>query len=586
MRLLAKRVSLLRGWRRWLVAFAAGAVGALAMPPFGFLPALVLSLVPAIWLLDGTVKDGPSPKASDPKVDWHFWDQSGAFLINESIVLADPAGHASENRGHFSLARPAGSARCSWAPFRSAALLGWFWGFGYFVAGLWWLGAAFLVEADQFAWAMPFGVLGLPALLAFFTAFGFALARLFWLPDARRILAFAFGLTISEWLRGHLFTGFPWNNPGMALGQNLWLMQAASLVGLYGLTFLSIVICAAPAVALTGGTMRARWTAPGIAACLLIGLATFGFWRVPSEASDNVAEVRLRIMQPNLPQDAKFNPRNRDAIMRHYLSLSARPGSDGQAATPTHIIWPESAFPFLLHRDAGALAQIAALLGPGSVLVTGAARMDAPLPGEAAGKFYNAIQVIDDRGTILGAYDKVHLVPFGEYVPEFLDALIRAAGLRQFVHIPGGFEPSAKRTPLAVPGLPPVAAAICYEAIFPGELLAEGPRPDLILNVTNDAWFGQTPGPYQHFAQARLRAVEEGLPLVRAANTGISAVVDPFGRVTDQLPLGVEGVIDASLPVAEPITLYREWGRFSLTATLAICLIILIARRRHQSSFP
>jgi apolipoprotein N-acyltransferase len=131
-----------------------------------------------------------------------------------------------------------------------------------------------------------------------------------------------------------------------------------------------------------------------------------------------------------------------------------------------------------------------------------------------------------------------------------------------------------------------VAATICYEAIFPGELLAEGSRPDLILNVTNDAWFGQTPGPYQHFAQARLRAVEEGLPLVRAANTGISAVVDPFGRIVDNLPLAVEGVIDSSLPVAEPVTLYRNWGRFSLTATLAICLMILIARRRHQSSYP
>jgi apolipoprotein N-acyltransferase len=562
---LADRAILARGWRRWLMAFAAGAVGALAMPPFGFLPALVLSLAPAIWLLDGTVRDGPS--SIGPMSGIRFWDPSDAPLFKQRVVDRDPKGRTTRSR---------------WAPFKSAALLGWFWGFGYFVAGLWWLGAAFLVEADQFAWAMPFGVLGLPALLAFFPAFGFALARLFWLPDAWRILAFAFGLTVSEWLRGHLFTGFPWNNLGLALGQNLWLMQTASLMGLYGLTFLSLAIGAAPAVLLTGKTMRARWTAPGIAAGLLVGLAAFGVWRVPSEASPIVDNVRLRIMQPNLPQDAKFNPRNRDAIMRRYLTLSARPGRDGITATPTHIIWPESAFPFLLHRDAGSLAQIATLLGPGSVLITGAARMDAPLPGEAVGKFYNAIQVIDEKGTILGAYDKVHLVPFGEYVPKFLDTLIRAAGLRQFVHIPGGFEPSEKRTTLSIPGLPPVAATICYEAIFPGEILAEGPRPDLILNVTNDAWFGQTPGPYQHFAQARLRAIEEGLPLVRAANTGISAVIDPFGRSVDALPLAVEGVIDTSLPVAEPVTLYRKWSRFSLTATLAICLIILIARRRRQ----
>ncbi|WP_201862633.1 apolipoprotein N-acyltransferase [Microvirga soli] len=529
--LLAKRTSLLRGWRRWLTAFAAGAVGALAMPPFGFLPALALSLVPAIWLLDGTMGQGPS----------------------------------------------------RWAPFKAAAFLGWFWGFGYFVAGLWWLGAAFLVEADQFAWAMPFGVLGLPALLAFFSAFGFALARLLWLPDAWRILAFAFGLTVAEWLRGHLFTGFPWNSPGMALGQNLWLVQSASLVGLYGLTFLSLCIGAAPAVLPTGQTVRARWTAPALAAATLFGLAAFGFWRVPTEASATVPDVRLRIMQPNLAQDAKFNPHNRDAIMRHYLTLSARPTQDGSA--PTHIIWPESAFPFLLHRDPASLAQIGALLELGSVLITGAARMDEPLPGEAVGKFYNAIQVIDDRGTILGSYDKVHLVPFGEYVPRALDALIRAIGLRQFVHIPGGFEPAERRMTLAIPGLPPVAATICYEAIFPGQILGDGPRPNLILNVTNDAWFGRTPGPYQHFAQARLRAVEEGLPLVRAANTGISAVIDPFGRVVAQIPLGVEHVIDSSLPVAEPATLYDHWGRFSLTATLLICFMTLIVRRGHQRTF-
>jgi len=529
---LAKRAILLRGWRRWLAAFAAGAVGALAMPPFGFLPALVLSLVPAIWLLDGTAIEDAS----------------------------------------------------RWAPLRAAALIGWFWGFGFFVAGLWWLGAAFLVEADQFAWAMPFGVLGLPALLAFFPAFGFALARLLWLRDARRILAFAFGMTIAEWLRGYLFTGFPWNSPGMALGQNLWLMQSASLVGLYGLTFASLCMGAAPAVLLTGRTARDRWLAPGLAAMVLLAMALFGLWRVPAEDSATVPDVRLRIMQPNLPQDAKFNPRNREPIMRHYLALSASQGGSGGAA-PTHILWPESAFPFLLHRDPASLAQIGALLEPGSVLITGAARMNEPLPGEAAGKFYNAIQVIDDRGTILSSYDKVHLVPFGEYVPRFLDALIRAVGLRQFVHIPGGFEPGERRTALAVPGLPPAAATICYEAIFPGEILGEGPRPSLILNVTNDAWFGRTPGPYQHFAQARLRAVEEGLPLVRAANTGISAVVDPFGRITGQIPLGVEGTMDASLPVAQPATLYSHSGRFSLTATLAICLMILVVRRGQQSRF-
>ena len=533
----ADRVILARGWRRWLMGFAAGVVGALAMPPFGFLPALALALAPAVWLIDGAGKAGPS----------------------------------------------------RWACLKSAALAGWFWGFGYFVAGLWWLGAAFLVEADQFAWALPFGVLGLPALLALFTAFGFALARLLWLPDASRVLAVAFGLTVSEVLRGHLFTGFPWNNPGMALGQNIWLMQSASFLGLYGLCFLALAICASPAVTFTGRTTRERWTAPGAAATVLLAMGAFGLWRIPAEPVARVDNVRLRIMQPNLPQDAKFNPRNREAIMRRYLTLSASPSPDRDGRThaqATHLIWPESAFPFLLHRDPASLAQIGGLLEPGSVLITGAARMDEPLPGEAMGKFFNAIQVIDDRGTILGSYDKVHLVPFGEYVPKFLDALIRAVGLRQFVHIPGGFEPGERHEALAVPGMPPVAATICYEAIFPGGILPKGdsPRPRLILNVTNDGWFGQTTGPYQHFSQARLRAVEEGLPLVRAANTGISAIVDPYGRVVDSLPLGVEGVLDADLPVALEAVHPPETRSFSLTALLTICLMALIVRRKQRAT--
>jgi apolipoprotein N-acyltransferase len=323
-----------------------------------------------------------------------------------------------------------------------------------------------------------------------------------------------------------------------------------------------------------------------VAVAVLAVMAVFGAARVPREAVPAVENVRLRIMQPNLPQDAKFNPRNRDAIMRRYLSLSA--GADGQGRRldgVTHILWPESAFPFLLHRDPASLAQIAALLDPGTVLITGAARMDEPLPGETVGRFFNSIQVVDDAGTILGSYDKVHLVPFGEYIPHVLESLIRLAGLRQFVHIPGGFEPSDHHGTLAVPGLPPVAATICYEAIFSGEILADGPRPSAILNVTNDAWFGRTPGPYQHFAQARLRAVEEGLPLVRAANTGISGVIDPYGRVVASLPLGSEGVLDSHLPLAISPSVYRGYWEMILIATLAGTLILSVLSRRRWSLF-
>jgi apolipoprotein N-acyltransferase len=325
--------------------------------------------------------------------------------------------------------------------------------------------------------------------------------------------------------------------------------------------------------------------APGAALCGLALLAGFGAWRVPEEALPSVDGVRLRIMQPNLPQDAKFSAKNRDPIMRRYLALSGGTGPDGAGLRgATHVIWPESAFPFLLDRDPAALAQIAALLPPGVTLITGAARMEDPLPGETVGRFFNAIQVVGDDGTVGGGpYDKVHLVPFGEYVPKFLDALIRGLGLRQFVHVPGGFEPGERQRTLTIPGLPAVAASICYEAIFPGAVVPDGERPSLVLNVTNDAWFGRTPGPYQHFAQARLRAVEEGLPLVRAANTGVSAVVDPFGRIVGSLDLGAEGVLDSALPVAIAPPLFRDLGSIAVPVMVLFCFTLPLVARRRQS---
>jgi apolipoprotein N-acyltransferase len=528
---LASRVILAWGWSRALAAFAAGAVGALAMPPFGVLPALVASLTLAVWLIDGSAGDGRPRSAS-------------AFV--------------------------------------SAAAAGWLWGFGYFLAGLWWLSAAFLVEADQFAWALPFGVLGLPALLAFFPALGFALARLLWSPGAVRVCALAAGLGAAEWLRGNLFTGFPWNTLGMALAQNVHLMQGAAVIGLHGLTVLAVLICAAPATLGTGTTTRERISPSVLALAALLGLFAFGAWRIPAGPTPLAAGVKLRIMQPNLPQDAKFRPENRDAIMRRYLALSDRatsPQSNG-VADATHLIWPESAFPFLLHRDPKALAQIAALLPPGVTLVTGAARMDEPLPGERP-RFYNAIQAVSDDGTIVATYDKAHLVPFGEYFPRFLDAGLRGVGLRQFVHVPGGFDAGETHKLLSVRGLPPVAATICYEAIFPGEIVPLGQRPGLILNVTNDAWFGDTPGPHQHFAQSRVRAVEEGLPLVRAANNGISAVVDPYGRIVASLQLNVEGALDSGLPLTVARPLFGQLGHFPLAALIFLCAATCIVARRR-----
>ncbi len=529
-------LALARGWRRVCVAMLAGALGALAMPPFGLVPALVVSLTAAVWLMDG--------------------------------AAASRAG----------LARTLGPC----------FLVGWAWGFGYLTAGLWWLGAAFLVEADEFAWALPLGVVGLPAVLAIFYGAGFAAARLLWSRKAGRIAALGVGLAGAEWLRGHLFTGFPWNTLGMALGQDLWLMQAAAYIGLYGLTLLAVLICAAPATLATGTHPRARYGPTAAAAIGLAALALWGAERVPPAPSAPVAGVRLRLVQPNLPQDAKFRPENREDIVDRYVELSQRPPESG-APAPTHVIWPESAFPFLIQRDPASLAKVGSGLPPGARLVTGAARAEEPLPGERL-RFFNAIMTIEAPARISDTYDKVHLVPFGEYLPGPLDAALRAVGLRQFVSVPGGFSAGSREGQriLTVPGLPPAAATICYEAIFPGGIVpaahpgAAEPVPGLILNVTNDAWFGDTPGPRQHFAQARLRAVEEGLPLVRDANTGISAVVDAYGRVTASLPLGREDILDADLPAPVPgRTLYARLGDIPFALMLAGALLCALAAWRR-----
>jgi apolipoprotein N-acyltransferase len=366
----------------------------------------------------------------------------------------------------------------------------------------------------------------------------------------------------------------------MALGQNLWLAQSACLVGLYGLTVLAVLVCAAPATLATGKGVTGRFGPTVLAAAALAAMAAFGAHRLPEGSAASVPGVRLRLVQPNLPQDAKFRPENRQDIVDRYIELSQRPPEKG-GATPTHIIWPESAFPFLIQRDPDSLAKVGSALQTGQRLITGAARAEEPLPGERL-RFFNAIMTIEPPNRISDTYDKVHLVPFGEYLPAPLDAILRAVGLRQFVSVPGGFSAGSREGQriLEVPGLPPAAATICYEAIFPGAILpagspAEGPgRPGLILNVTNDAWFGDTPGPRQHLAQARLRAVEEGLPLVRDANTGISAVIDPYGQVTASLPLNEEAVLDADLPKrVDAPTLYARFGDWPFLVMLIVALV-------------
>ncbi len=526
---IAHAILLAWGWRRMAIAFAAGAVSTLAMAPFNAWPVLFVTLPVAVWLIDG-----------------------------------------------------ADAGRMKGVP--TAAASGWWFGFGYFLAGLYWIGYAFLVDAPTFGWLLPIAVAGLPALLAIFMALGFALARAIWTRDASRVLALAAALTVSEWLRGHVLTGFPWNALGYALTEPLALAQTASLIGLWGLTFLTVAIFATPAVLIDGAAARRRWLAPGLAIAVLAAMGLYGALRLSGEPERNVANVRLRIMQPNLSQDTKFNYSAKAEVMRKYLALSDRatsPQSNG-VRDATILIWPESAFPFFLSREADAMAQIAELLPRGTILLTGAARPPDTPPGMPVRQAYNSIYAIDHDGSFLSIYDKVHLVPFGEYLP--FQSFMERIGLSQLTKVQGGFIAGARRRPINLPNAPRVLPLICYEVIFPGAISSHDERPGWIVNVTNDGWFGISTGPYQHLQQSRVRAIEEGLPIARAANTGISAVIDPLGRITASLGLGLEGVLDAALPAAMPPTVYQRIGDAPAAVLVALAAIVSLRRRRRRDA--
>jgi apolipoprotein N-acyltransferase len=512
------------GWRRWLIAFTAGALSALAMAPFNAWPVLFLTFPTLVWLIDGA-----------------------------------------------GVSRRGGLA--------TAAATGWWFGFGYFLAGLYWIGYAFLVDAPTFGWLLPIAVIGLPAVLAIYMALGVVLARLIWTRGALRVLALGVTLTASEWLRGHILTGFPWNAFGYALAAPLPLAQAFSVVGIWGLTFIAVVVFASPAT-LTDDRSETRrpWLPLALGVAVLAVLGGLGALRLARSPTRLVDGVHLRIMQPNLQQDVRFNYAAKQQVMDTYVALSNRasgPQAQGLRGT-TDLIWPESPFPFFLTREADALEQITKLLPPNTALITGAMRLADPDNPKDSG-VYNSIYVIDHLGTIDAIYDKVHLVPFGEYLP--FEHILERLGLQELTEQRGGFLAGDRHRLIAIPGAPTALPLICYEIVFPGEATPPGTRPGWIVNVTNDGWFGISSGPYQHFQQARVSAIEQGLPLARAANTGISAVIDPLGRVVNSLPLGSEGVLDAPLPRPIAATFYARVGDAPVAIMIGLALIAVVRRR-------
>ena len=444
---------------------------------------------------------------------------------------------------------------------RMAFFTGFFFGLGFFIAGLYWIGFAFLTYPDRFGWMAPFAVLGLASVLALYPACVGALVRAL-VPctgsGTKGVLVFAALWVLGEWLRGWLFTGFPWNPVGMALAFSDALIQPAAVGGVYGLSLFVVLLATTPVLFASYAQSARR------AAFLLVGFAVLvwggGAWHLSSAKTETHPDVTLRLVQPNIDQKLKWRPSLRHAHVVRQVELSRLPATTD--TPPTHVIWAETAVPFYLASDPERLALVARAVPKDGLLITGAPRIErkpAPRPGESPVRVWNSLHAVDGQGRIIATYDKAHLVPFGEYMPfrawlsRFMNVSKITAGSTDFSAGPGPLNMDMGRAGRASP-------LICYEGIFPGAVTASAARPDWLLNITNDGWYGRTAGPYQHFQQVRMRAVEEGVPVVRVANTGISGVIDGYGRITHVLPLGTEGIIDAPLPRARAATVFARTG--------------------------
>ncbi len=534
---LSAKVHALGRWQRRLLALTAGAVSVLAFAPFFAWPVLFLTLPVLVWLIDAVLRDG-GPRAA----------------------------------------------------FR-AGVLGWWFGFGFFLVGLYWIGAAFLVEAEKFAILLPVAVTVMPAGLALFWAGAAAAASRLWLPGWPRVLVLALTLSLAEWLRGHVLTGFPWNVLGYALTAPDALMQGASVLGIYGLTVVVIVAAGLPVVAFcdgssTGERRGALIVSAVLSALPLAVLAVWGGLRLAAPGAGVVDGVHLRIVQASIPQAEKWQaPFQRRNFERH-LELSRSAAKDGGPKTGDVqvIVWPEAAMPFRPLELPDVLAALGGIIPERGYLAAGVLRVEATVDGEAGGRrqrVFNSIAMLGEGGKLLQVYDKIHLVPFGEYLP--LQSTLEAIGLEQLTRIRGGFNIGVVPRPLlSVGGVPVLGPLICYEAIFPGAVVQGSERPKALLNLTNDGWFGVTIGPHQHFHQARVRAVEEGLALIRSANNGISAIVDARGQVVQRLGQNEIGVIDGAMPKASEPTIYSRFGDGMFWLMVMVLAGFVLLRRQDS----
>ncbi|MFD2204765.1 apolipoprotein N-acyltransferase [Kiloniella antarctica] len=522
---LSVRLRGLTGWKRYAISSSLGAVSATAFAPLFLFPLLIPAFTGLLWLFQG---------AENPK---------------------------------------------------KAALVGWAFGVGHFAVGLYWVGASFLVHSARHAWMMPFAVLGLAVGMGLFHCLiGYALARLKF-RGADRLIAFVAIWLAVEWLRSWIFTGFPWNLLGSVWTFSDSMLQLASITGVWGLSIITLFAAAAPAILFEEKNLDISELKRRVAFVFIALLFPLVVWvggtlrlnAVPPAGVDYVENVNLRLVQPNINQADKWKPKLRGSHVVKQIDMSVSEGFKDV----THVIWPETAVPYILSSNSELRSSISRVVPPSGFLITGAPRIEeVTLSGEEGGvgrEFKNSVHVLNRLGDIVGTYDKFHLVPFGEYAPlkdwlPFVEKLTAGSS---------DFSPGPGPQTLSMPGLPPVSMLICYEIIFPGAVVDSSKRPEWILNVTNDGWFGITSGPYQHFGMAQLRAVEEGIPVIRVANTGISASIDAYGRVIKSIGLGEAGVVDTRLPkTTSAVTVFSRIGNFSVLFMVIFLLLPLVIKSR------
>ena len=442
---------------------------------------------------------------------------------------------------------------------RAAGMLGWLAGTGYFIVALSWLIEPFLVDIARHGWMAPFAVTGLSGYLAFYWAAAFAMARALGGNGIALIAAFAIG----EALRGYVFTGFPWAQVG-----HIWIntpvLHWAAYVGSLGL----IVIALSGSVALWHLVAGRRISGGAVLGVIAAFFVFGGPATVSAPVQDDAPTVRL--VQPNAPQHEKWDPEKMPIFFNRQLGFSA-----AGEVRPDLVVWPETSVPVSLGNAENVLARMSNAAG-GVPVVAGLQRWD-------GNQIFNTLIVLGEGGQVQSIYDKHHLVPFGEFVP-FGDLMARFGIGGLAAQGGGGFSAGPGAQVIDIAGLGGALPLICYEGVFARNILSAPERPDYILMITNDAWFGEVSGPYQHLAQARLRSVEQGLPMIRVANTGISAMIDAQGQITHHLPLGQAGWIDAPLPPALPPTVYARMGDWPVLAVLLLVLAGVALLHRVQAS--